>query len=113
MTFLLRNVLGRTGTEGGQTGRDAPPPPQLIMPQDTGKLKKHVGILLDKVTKAAQQLVLSDPPQDTAAGKRNPLYIHTTVFIKINVGLICTNISLFSILRILFLNSPTFPLCYE
>lgn len=77
VTFLLRNVLGRGGTGGGQAGRDAPPPPQLIMPQDTGKLKKHVGILLDKVTKAAQQLVLSDQPQDTTAGKRYLLYIHT------------------------------------
>lgn len=77
VTFLLRNVLGRSSTVGGQAGRDAPPPPQLVMPQDTGKLKKHVGILLDKVTKAAQQLVLSDPPQDTTEGKRCPLYIHT------------------------------------
>ncbi|KAK3875683.1 hypothetical protein Pcinc_019466 [Petrolisthes cinctipes] len=70
VTFLLRNVLGKNVTIGGQAGRDAPPPPQLTMPQDTGKLKKHVSILLDKVTKAAQQLVLSDPPQDTTADTR-------------------------------------------
>ncbi|XP_071550345.1 protein PTHB1 isoform X2 [Panulirus ornatus] len=55
VTFLLRTVLGKGS-------RDAPSTPDLIMPSDTAKLKKHLGLLLDKVTKGGAQLNLSSSP---------------------------------------------------
>ena len=66
VTFLLRSVLNRGtfGVDGGGSGpptpmpRDAPPTPELTMPADTNKLKKHLGILLEKITKGGAQLSL-------------------------------------------------------
>lgn len=43
--------------------RDAPPAPELTMPPDTSKLKKHLGLLLDKITKGAH-LSLDAPTPD-------------------------------------------------
>ncbi|XP_063884729.1 protein PTHB1-like isoform X2 [Scylla paramamosain] len=68
ITFLLRSVLNRGSLVGGDPStavppptpmpRDAPPTPELTMPPDTSKLKKHLGILLDKITKGGAQLSL-------------------------------------------------------
>ncbi|XP_042217578.1 protein PTHB1-like isoform X2 [Homarus americanus] len=59
VTFLLRTVLGRGS-------RDAPSTPELTMPSDTTKLKKHLGLLLDKVTKGRAQLTLKTTPTSAA-----------------------------------------------
>lgn len=58
VSHLLRTVMG----DGGQQGGVAPPP--LSQPHDTNKLKKHISLLLDKMTKGglekAQQDVMDD-----------------------------------------------------
>ncbi|XP_068235573.1 protein PTHB1 [Palaemon carinicauda] len=54
VTFLLKSVLGRGS-------RDAAIAPELTMPHDTIKLKKHLGILFEKILKAGAQLNISAP----------------------------------------------------
>ncbi|CAL4130802.1 unnamed protein product, partial [Meganyctiphanes norvegica] len=53
VTFLLRTVLGK----GSQ---DAVTVPELTMPNDTTKLKKHIGALLDKIVKGGAKLSLDN-----------------------------------------------------
>ncbi|XP_045624532.1 protein PTHB1 isoform X3 [Procambarus clarkii] len=54
VTFLLRTILGRGP-------RDATSTPELTVPADTTKLKKHLALLLDKVTKGRVELSLDAP----------------------------------------------------
>lgn len=53
MTFLLRTVLGKGAREGGAISA------KLTMIPDTNKLKKHIGLLLDKITKAGVNISLN------------------------------------------------------
>ncbi|KAK7059243.1 Protein PTHB1 [Halocaridina rubra] len=59
VTFLLRAILGRGS-------RDAVSTPELTVPMDTVKLKKHLGLFLDKILKGGVNLTLeaSSKPDD-------------------------------------------------
>ncbi|XP_069956522.1 uncharacterized protein [Cherax quadricarinatus] len=68
VTFLLRTMLGRGP-------RDAVSVPELTVPSDTNKLKKHLGLLLDKVTKGRVQLSLDTPaPPNTTDTREETVY---------------------------------------
>lgn len=53
VTFLLRTVLGKGS-------RDAAVAPELTMPTDTSKLKKHLDLLLNKIMKGGVQLAIDN-----------------------------------------------------
>ncbi|XP_063611687.1 protein PTHB1-like [Penaeus indicus] len=53
VTFLLRTVLGKGS-------RDAAVAPELTMPSDTSKLKKHLDLLLNKIMKGGVQLAIDN-----------------------------------------------------
>lgn len=60
-------------SEGDTSGvppmpRDAPPAPELTMPPDTSKLKKHLGLLLDKIAKGARLSLDAPMPEMRVAG---------------------------------------------
>ena len=59
VTFLLRTVMGRGSRDSAST-------PELKMPADTVKLKKHLGILFDKILKggASLNLNIASPKED-------------------------------------------------
>ncbi|XP_050720589.1 protein PTHB1-like isoform X2 [Eriocheir sinensis] len=69
VTFLLRSVLMRGSLSGSDSSgvppmpRDAPPSPELTMLPDTSKLKKHLGLLLDKITKGAHLSLDAPAPE--------------------------------------------------
>lgn len=48
--------------------RDAPPSPELTMLPDTSKLKKHLGLLLDKITKGAHLSLDAPAPEMRETG---------------------------------------------
>ncbi|XP_042887369.1 protein PTHB1-like, partial [Penaeus japonicus] len=53
VTFLLKTVLGKGS-------RDAAVAPELTMPSDTSKLKKHLDLLLNKIMKGGVQLTIDN-----------------------------------------------------
>lgn len=62
-SFGVKDASSDGGGPPTPMPRDAPPTPELTMPADTNKLKKHLGILLDKITKGGAQLSLDSTPE--------------------------------------------------
>lgn len=65
VTFLLKTVLGRGS-------RDAAISPELMMPNDTIKLKKHLGILLEKILKVGAKLNINTPTTNNTEPMEDP-----------------------------------------
>ena len=68
ITHLLRTVLSKTSKD--QTVNMAP----LAVPKDTGKLRKHIALLCDRLAKGARLVVESSLPgkmHTLLAGPRN------------------------------------------
>lgn len=73
MTHLLRTSLAKVAKESAPLAAGQAPPP-LSMPLDTAKLKKHISIVCDRLSKGARlALRPAAPPSSPRSTLATPL----------------------------------------